>query len=483
MEKSKKLGVIIPYRNRRGHLKEFSRRFVRYMENLDINYEIIVINQDDAKLFNRGILLNIGFKYAEELNCDYVVFHDIDMLPIHVDYSYSDVPLQLSTHFLNNENYDKKLTFEEYFGGVTMFPMEHFRKIDGYSNKYWGWGYEDTDLLYRCEKKSIPLNNLDIQNVGTSPSKVLKLNGINAYVKARNEFKLNQNMTFFVSFYPNDFTFDHTKDFDDFTIFSIPGYDFSITYNSFRRYNFCTFDKDNNAVYVNSNIITNYKTNICVVLDNINNVIKVYQDGKLIGQKTFNKKIRSYDDEKYFYLGTGNPKRNDPFTSQYPNYFKGYISTFAAYNGNLNDNEILEISKNENNNLKENFGNYISSQDLQLYYDSNFIEGYKLKDLSGNLNNGKIFNCEIVDLEFEKYKRIKIPHRRESTFALLPHKENGFYKNKWKFKATRWNQLRFYNEVRLNDELLENDGLSTLEFIEHSKIKISENITHVNVGI
>jgi hypothetical protein len=319
--------------------------------------------------------------------------------------------------------------------------------------------------------------------VGTSPSKVLKLNGINAYVKARNEFKLNQNMTFFVSFYPNDFTYDHTKNFDDFTIFSIPGYDFSITYNSFRRYNFCTFDKDNNAVYVNSNIITNYKTNICVALDNINNVIKVYQDGKLIGKEVFYKKIRSYDNEEYFYLGVGNPKRNDPPNSQYPNYFNGYISTFAVYNCNLNDNEILEISKNENNNLNENFGDYKSSQDLQLYYDPNFTERYKLKDLSGNLNNGKIYNCEIVDLEFEKYKRIKIPYRRESTFALLPHKENGFYKNKWKFKATRWNQLRFYNEVRLNDDLLENDGLSTLEFAEHSKIQISENITHVNVAI
>ena len=245
MEESKKLGVVIPYRNRRSHLKEFSRRFVRYMEKFDINYELIVINQDDAKLFNRGTLLNIGFKYAEELNCDYVVFHDIDMMPIHVDYSYSEVPLHLSTHFLNNEEYDKKLVFEEYFGGVVMFPMDHFRKINGYSNKYWGWGYEDTDLLYRCEKKGIPLNDLDIQNVGTSPSKVLKLNGINAYVKARNEFKLNQNMTFFVSFYPIDFTYDHRKNFDDFTIFSIPGYDFSITYNSFRRYNFCTFDKDN----------------------------------------------------------------------------------------------------------------------------------------------------------------------------------------------------------------------------------------------
>ena len=91
------------------------------------------------------------------------------------------------------------------------------------------------------------------------------------------------------------------------------------------------------------------------MLDNINDVIKVYQDGKLIGKEVFYKKIRSYDNEKYFYLGVGNPKRNDPPNSQYPNYFNGYISTFAVYNCNLNDNEILEISKNENNTFKSKY--------------------------------------------------------------------------------------------------------------------------------
>jgi len=482
-ENKKKLGVIVPYRNRREHLKEFSRRFIRYMERVDIDYELIVINQDDAKLFNRGSLLNIGFKYAENLNCDYVVFHDVDMLPIQVDYSYSDVPLHLSTHFLKTEGYQDKEVFDEYFGGVTMFPMEQFRKINGYSNKFWGWGYEDTDLLYRCFKKEIPLIDFDIENMGPLTTKALKLNGYDAYVKGRNTFKLNQNMTFFISFYPFENTYDHKKDYDNFTAFSIPGYDFSITYNSFCRYNFCTFDRDNNALYVNSKIKTNYSTNLCVVIDNVGDIINVYQDGYLIGQTRFFKKIRSYENERYFYLGAGNPKRDDLPNSQYPDYFKGYITNFAVYNCKLSENEILEISKNKDFKLNQNFGNYKSATDLELYYDANFVENYKLKDLSGNLNNGKIFNCEVVDLELEKYKRIKIPHRRDSTFALLEHKENGFYKNKWKFKATRWNQLRFYNEVKLNDELLEDDGLSTLEFTEYGVEKISEKITHVNVGI
>jgi len=42
--------------------------------------------------------------------------------------------------------------------------------------------------------------------------------------------------------------------------------------------------------------------------------------------------------------------------------------------------------------------------------------------------------------------------------------------------------LRYYNEVSKNDDLLDNDGLSTLEFVEHGKTK-NNNITHINVGI
>ena len=142
-----KLGVIIPYRNRLEHLSRFLTCIKTYLNLRKINYEIIVINQDNGKQFNRGMLLNIGFIEAVKLECDYVVFHDVDMLPVDVDYSYSEIPLHLATGFMLNPDEKKRELFEQYFGGVTMFSVESFKKIDGYSNKYWGWGYEDTDLL------------------------------------------------------------------------------------------------------------------------------------------------------------------------------------------------------------------------------------------------------------------------------------------------------------------------------------------------
>jgi predicted glycosyltransferase involved in capsule biosynthesis len=226
-----KLGVIVPYRNRLSQLAKFKRHMPYYFNKNKIDYNIFIVEQDGAKQFNRGILLNIGFNYALKHNCDYVVFHDIDMLPKDVDYSYSDKPLHLSTNFEYEDSEKERDIFEEYFGGVTMFPVEDFKKINGYSNKYWAWGYEDDDLLLRCKENNIELDTLNIKNFGRN-GKSLRFNGKDALVKCKNIINLNSNATFFISFYPDKLHLDHTRETDEFTVFSIPGWDFAICYNS-----------------------------------------------------------------------------------------------------------------------------------------------------------------------------------------------------------------------------------------------------------
>ena len=44
------------------------------------------------------------------------------MLPEKVDYSYSDIPIHLATD---------NLPFEHYFGGITLFPIDLFERING----------------------------------------------------------------------------------------------------------------------------------------------------------------------------------------------------------------------------------------------------------------------------------------------------------------------------------------------------------------
>ena len=462
-----RLGVIIPYRNRHEHLDEFLIKISNYLETKEINYKIFVIEQDNGKLFNRGMLLNIGFIYAQKYKCDYVVFHDVDMIPIDVDYSYSDVPLHLATNFYYYPNQNEKIIFNEYFGGVTLFPSDIFQEINGYSNKYWGWGYEDDDLLLRCKNKNIPLTEIKIKNYGEI-GRYLKFNGNNSYVKCKKIFDFNSDMSIFISFYPREITCNHTADSDTFTIFSVPGYDFSISYNSFSRYTFCTFDSEKNVLYVNSNIKKNYKTNMTITLDNTSKKISVYQDGMLIGETNKPDKFYPYEEEEFFYIGAGNPKRKGD-----PNFFKGYFDKLIVYSKVLNEQEVDIISNNKS---------YLRSAPVIISYDTRNIKNYQLIDSSDNKNHGQIVNCEIINLTFDEHKIIKVPNRRPSTFLLLPHEENGFFENKWKNQATRWNQLRFLNEVSTNNELLENDGLSDLQFVEHGKT-IKKDIIHVNVGL
>jgi len=199
---SHKLGIIVPYRNRYPQLIQFKTHLKNYLSDKNIKYELIVVEQDNGNAFNRGKLLNIGFIYAKKLRCDYVVFHDVDMLPIDVDYSYYDIPLHMATELLTTYKF-KRIVFDEYFGGVTLFPVEYFEQVNGYSNKYWGWGYEDTELLFRCQQEKIPLNTKEIQQKGGNVA-TLKFNGVNSYVESNNIFDFKYKNTIFISFFPDE---------------------------------------------------------------------------------------------------------------------------------------------------------------------------------------------------------------------------------------------------------------------------------------
>ena len=462
-----KLGIIVPFRARYEHLHKFINHITLYLKKTNIEYEIIIVNQDDAKLFNRGMLLNIGFKQAKKLRCDYVVFHDVDMLPIDVDYSYSDIPLHLSTNFELEVGEKERIIFDTYFGGVTMFPNNIFEKIDGYSNKYWGWGYEDDDLLLRCKHHSVELNTLQLKNIGKHQN-VLRFNGDNAYVKCNNIIDLNNDFTITICFKPENLILDHTKQSDEFTVFSIPGYDFAIAYTSFGRYNFCTFNNKFKAVYLNTDIKPNYKTNITLTYDSASTILPMYQDGELIGETVPISRFNAhYRKEPYFYLGVGSPDRE-----KIPNWFKGTIEYFGYYSEALTIDKIKQITES----------GIFSDKSLQTHYDTNNISNYKLVDLSGNENTGTIYKCEIVKENIKEYENVYIPHRRKSLFKSLKHDENGFIGNAWKDQSTRWNQLRFINEVGINDDLLKNDGLSNLKYHTYG-IETNDNIRKINVGI
>jgi len=143
---NKKLTLIIPYRNREEHLQIFLPFIQNLLTKQNINYEIIIAEQDDKNFFNRAKLMNIAALHADTQS-DYFIFHDVDALAYNVDYRYSNNTLKTFSYIKREKEY------EEYpqtvFGGVTLVPKDIFYDINGFSNNYWQWGKEDDDFLLR----------------------------------------------------------------------------------------------------------------------------------------------------------------------------------------------------------------------------------------------------------------------------------------------------------------------------------------------
>ena len=472
-----KLGIIVPYRKRPGHLRKFRQSIKSYLKDQD--YELIVVEQADDLPFNRGKLLNIGFEYAVRKQCDYVVFHDVDMLPIDVDYSYSDVPIHLANGFTNS---DREI-FDTYFGGVTLFPIDLFKKVNGYSNEYWGWGFEDDDLLMRLTEQHIFTDTIyyEVPKLNTSG---LYLHGDQSYISCPNTIQLNNDFTIHISFKPDDITPDYNKMFDEYCVFSIEGWDTTIAYNSFNRYKFEYWDIGKNCKQITSKYSYPKFTNITITHNRRERHLSMYQDGEKIGEHILRRKF--LDTKKaWFNIGMGATERDEDQKS-----FRGFINDFAYWTKPLQPNEIKELHKSQGFSLLNDYEQYSSSENLKTYYDfkhiklkSNYVydEG-KLLNLKTNEYDAEVNHCIPKTIQSIERKEISIPARRQSKFKMLKHKSEGYFQGTWKSESTRLNQIRFYNQVRNNETDLATDGLTSLNFKGVSKTE-QDNYTFISVEL
>jgi len=456
-----KLGIIIPYRDRLEQLELFKKSIKHYMVAKGIPFELIIVEQDWTKIFNRGKLLNIGYKVANSLLCDYVVFHDIDMIPLDVDYSYEEIPVHLAT---------QRLDFDEYFGGVTLFPSQLFEKINGFSNEYWGWGFEDDDLLYRCRANNIPL---DTKTVGITSgyTSAIKFNGIDSYSQTPYEINSDK-LTVSVTFEPQEILYDFEAYDDEYTVLSLPQLDLRISYDSYQRYKVVLKDVEDNIAHITSKKAFPYRTNLTVTIGRAERTLSLYQDGEHVD--TIKLKADFCDNrKKVLYLGCENllSKR----------FFKGTLYSAALFDRALTAEEIFSIAQNRYYTLLQDFDNYKSADNLTLYYDTKFIRQYKLINLvNGQL--GYMTKCEIVPCTFEDKTIITVPYRKTSEFKQMKHEENGFVNGGWKNIVTRYNQLRFNNEVMRGHTDIANDGLNNLKYKEFTRVRTG-NETHLVVGL
>ena len=150
---------IVPYRNRIQH-KFFFSKYMTFLLEDNLDYEIYFSHQCDSRTFNRGAVKNIGFlaikeKYPEHYKNITFIFNDIDTIPFYKIFDYQ------TTHGVVKHHYG----FNYALGGIVVIKGADFEKINGYPC-YWGWGMEDSTLQKRCQYNNLIIDRSNFYEIG-----------------------------------------------------------------------------------------------------------------------------------------------------------------------------------------------------------------------------------------------------------------------------------------------------------------------------
>jgi len=453
---SHKLGVCVPYRNRELHMHEFIPKLGKYLKGHNIDFQIYIVHQVDDKLFNRGATKNIGAKHAFEDGCDYIVWHDIDMIPEDnggADYSYpKGGPRHIATKI---QQMDYELKYHEYFGGAVLFTKEHVEATNGYSNDYWDWGMEDDDLFWRCHLEG--LTNDTYLPTTLKNQNYLHFNGKNAYAKIpyQRDFKAltqrshtisalvrcyqqpDKNAVFLIG--------DDERKYVEYPIIRLPGYDYGLSFNNSRALSFTFWNVFNKHNYMWLKRYDKQWSWVTAVISEEDHMAHLYLNGTEVDSKVglgspsplrFDGKLKNYGSNDY-YLGLSPSQPDD---SSYK-YFKGDVALVRGWNRALSPKEVKNLHR-----ISPDEGLVL---DVDFNYPKSQVDTY---------------NTEVKQEDIKIPNSI-IPHRVEGRMRCLPHEDEGIVDGKFaKGETTARNERRYVLEMQKGSWSYKDDGIKQLKY-------------------
>lgn len=462
-----KLGICIPYRNRREHLEKLVPQLGKYLTERGIDHKFYVGHQVDDKLFNRGAMKNVAAEYAFNDGCDYIAWHDVDMVPyfensdVPPDYSYPEEgPVHIATRL---SKYAWSMGYEQYFGGVVLFTKEHVEKTNGYSNDYWDWGQEDDDLFYRCHYEGYSeekvVEAIDNKDVGI-------FNGQSSFINIPMDRMisgcLHRDHTISVLVNSNQqpekvpiwLVGDTERKFMEYPILRKQGaWTWGLSFNNSRAYNVLYFDKDNNGLYHWAKRNEGQWTRFTISYNSDGDELYIYMNDQMVSN---NGDILR---ERPIYL-PGKLKLLDSFgpfimghCPQTNNFFSGKIAELKIY-------DTYYKSMND-----------LNDRDLVYQYDFSNTDDIGHRDV------------EFVKEDI-KVVRNTLPIRRDGSFTCLPHQDEGFVNGTWaKGETTARNEKRFVTEMQQRKIDYKNDGMNTLKYNLVSTEMFMDNCLMINVTL
>jgi hypothetical protein len=402
---------------------------------------------------------NVAAQYAFNDGCDYIAWHDVDMIPDeNVDYSYPENnPIHIATQL---SKYDYGMNYDQYFGGVILFTKEQVEKTNGYSNEYWDWGQEDDDLFWRCYYEGYTTGEV----LNEYKDKFFAdFNGVDSHIELPTNREvsscLHNDHTISILFnaeqqqekVPIWLVGDIEHKFIEYPILrKDSSWTWGLSFNNSRAVSSMIFDRMNNPIYTWSKRFENLWTWFTVSYKKETNEYSLYVNDDLIlnymgvkynEPRKLNEKLRLHDAIKPFLLG---------FCNHTNTRFKGKISELKIY-----DTSIDNITESP-----------------ILHFDAS------------KQFEGAVYNNVAVDKENIKVMRDVLPFRREGRYECLPHIDEGFVNGKWaKGETTARNEKRFVTEMQQGKIDYKNDGMNTLKYNLINTLTFEDNCLMINVKL
>lgn len=168
--------IIIPYRNRPRQLQYFLSHSVPLIQTHLPKTRVVVVEQNEGKLFNRGCLLNIGFTEYKN-RTKYFITHDVDInpTPLFLQKYNSEVPpnnvMGLFTSVHNT------------LGGIIKISTNNIFKVNGFPNDIWGWGAEDSVLQDRTRFYNITKTTFLVSDKTNKKRYLTRFNDVHDRIK------------------------------------------------------------------------------------------------------------------------------------------------------------------------------------------------------------------------------------------------------------------------------------------------------------
>ena len=451
---SHKLGVCVPYRNREIHLHEFVPKVGKYLKEQGIDFQMYFAHQTDDKLFNRGATKNIAAKHALEEGCDYIVWHDIDMIPEQgTDYNYPEkYPIHIAT---NISQMDYQLKYHEYFGGAVLFTKQQVEATNGYSNNYWDWGMEDDDLFWRCHLEGLT-DNTYLEDTAQE-QRYLHFNGENSSVEIpytsdhRNLISNSHTFSILVRAFQQPeknsifLIGAENKTYVEYPILRISSPDYGISFNNSRALSFQYWNNFQHLNYMWLKRYDNQWSWVTVVVDTEKQLSHFYLNGTEVDSKAgfgsdspwkYEGKLKTYKTGN-IYLGTS----KDLVDGDSRKFFKGDIAKVIAWNRALTPEEVTNVHKK------------LPSQGLVLNLDFN-------KDYPDLLYNNIEYKVDKIQIP-----NSILPYRVPGRFRCLPHIDEGLVNGVWaKGKTTARNEERYVLQMQQGKVDYKQDGINSVSY-------------------